>query len=125
MRSTIPLLIVATLLSVGELRAQESSPTDYESQLRAMVAEPAAHAPDREVLREFLDRAHVADVVAEYGLDLERLRAGVNTLGADAVSDLSRHVRDMGEAADLVGGSTVVISTTTIIIVLLLLILLT
>jgi hypothetical protein len=120
-------ILTATVLffAAGELQGQQAPASDHEAQLRAMVIEPVAAERDRAVVRDFLHRADVADLVAERGLDMERLKAGVSTLDADVASDLARHVQSMGEAAELVGGNTIVISTTTVIIILLLIILLT
>jgi len=126
MRPITSILAVTVLFfAAGELQGQEAPASDYEAQLRAMVAEPGAAERDREVVRDFLDRADVADLVAERGLDLERLKAGVSTIDSDVAADLSRHLRSAGEAADLVGGNTIVISATTVIIILLVLILVT
>jgi hypothetical protein len=89
-----------------------------------MVAEPTPADRDRQLVREFLDRVDVNDVVSALGLDRERLETGVNTLEADAAADLVRQVRALGDEADLVGGDTIVISATTVIIILLIILIL-
>ncbi|MDZ7780639.1 MAG: hypothetical protein U5R14_12020 [Gemmatimonadota bacterium] len=119
------LAVTALFFATDDVQAQEAHASDYEAELREMVAEPDPAERDREVVRDFLDRSDVADVVAEHGLDRERLEAGVSTLDADAAADLARQVRSMGEEAELVGGNTVVLSTSTIVIILLILILVT
>lgn len=119
------LAVTALLFAGGELQGQEARGSDYEAELRAMVAEPGPSERDRELLRDFLSRADVAEIAAEHGLDVERLEAGVNTLESEAVADLARQVRSMGDEAALVGGNTIVISATTVIIILLVLILVT
>ncbi|MEX2466052.1 MAG: PA2779 family protein [Gemmatimonadota bacterium] len=109
----------------GELQGQEVSTYDLEGELRTMVAEPSAADRDREVVRDFMDRADVGEAVAGLGLDPERLEARVSTLDAGTLADLARQVREVEKEADLVGGNTIVISTTTVIIILLVLILVT
>jgi hypothetical protein len=118
------LAMAALFLLGGELRAQEASAQDLEAELRAMVAEPAPADRDRQVVREFLDRVEVSDVVTALGLDREGLETGVSTLEADAAADLARQVRALGDEADLVGGDTIVISATTLIIILLIILIL-
>jgi uncharacterized protein (DUF3084 family) len=126
MKKSFPsaLALAALFLLGGDLRGQDASAQDLEAELRAMVAEPTQADRDRQVVREFLDRVDVSDVVTTLGLDRERLETGVNTLEADAAIDLARQVRALGDEADLVGGDTIVISATTVIIILLIILIL-
>jgi hypothetical protein len=121
MKKSFPsaLALAALFLLGGDLWGQDASAHDLEAELRAMVAAPTPADGDRQVVREFLDRVDVSDVVTTLGLDRERLETGVNTLEADAAADLARQVRALGDEADLVGGDTIVISATTVIIILL------
>jgi hypothetical protein len=126
MRSLTSILTLAVLLGAAEqASAQDAATPDLQDELRTMVAEPAPAEQDRQVVRDFLERPDLETVAAEQGLDVARARAAVETMDDAVVADLARHVRSLGEDADLVGGNTVVISTTTIIIVLLILILVT
>jgi hypothetical protein len=126
MKKSFPstLALAALFLLGGDLWAQDAPAQDLEAELRAMVAEPTPADRDRHVVREFLDRVDVSDVVTALGLDRERLETGVNTLEADAAADLVRQVRALGDEADLVGGDTIVISATTVIIILLIILIL-
>jgi len=126
MKKSFPsaLTLAALFLLGGDLWGQDASAQDLEAELRAMVAEPTPADRDRQVVRAFLDRVDVSDVVKALGLDRERLETGVNTLEADAAIDLARQVRALGDEADLVGGDTIVISATTLIIILLIILIL-
>jgi hypothetical protein len=126
MKKSFPsaLALAALFLLGGDLWGQDAPAQDLEAELRAMVAEPTPADRDRQLVREFLDRVDVNDVVSALGLDRERLETGVNTLEADAAADLVRQVRALGDEADLVGGDTIVISATTVIIILLIILIL-
>ncbi|MDX1675331.1 MAG: PA2779 family protein [Longimicrobiales bacterium] len=124
MRFTVLLALAATLTFTSGLEAQDAMHPDVRQELRALVAEDARAADDREVILEFLEREDVQQVAGEQGVDVERARRAVQTLGNGAAADLARTILDADSEGDLVGGDTVVISTTTIIIVLLVLILL-
>lgn len=124
MRTLTSVLSLVILFSVaGELHAQQTSAQDVTSELRTMAAEAVPADQDRQVVEDFLNRADVGEAAATHGLDLERVRTVLSTLGSGAVADLARRVENM-EDPDQVGGSTIVISTTAIIIGLLILILL-
>lgn len=126
MRSLTPILALTALFFVGgELQAQATPASDVENELQALVAAPATADRDREVVREFLERADVGEAVSARGVDVERLKAGLNTLPADVVADLASQVQEATDGEDLVGGNTIVISATTVIIILLILILVT
>lgn len=126
MRALSPVLALTLILVLGgELHAQETSTHELEAELRMMVAEPSAVDRDREVVRDFLDRADVREAIAASGLDRERLEARVGALAAAAATDLARQVTSVDQEGDLVGGNTIVLSTSTVIIILLLLILVT
>lgn len=126
MRALSPVLaLTLSLVLGGDLHAQATSTHELEDELRMMVVEPSAVDRDREVVRDFLDRADVQEAIAASGLDRERLEARVGTLDDAAASDLAQQVTNLDEEGDLVGGNTIVISTTTVIIILLLLILVT
>jgi len=115
--------ILAVLFATGgELRAQDGTELSMDGELRSMVASPAPVDEDRQVLLTFLDSASVADTAASYGVDMERIKAGVATLDAATAETLAGHVRDADEQ-EQVGGDTIVISSTAIIIALLALIL--
>lgn len=115
--------ILAVLFATGgQLQAQDGTELSMDGELRAMVASPAPVDEDRQVLLAFLDSASVADTAASYGVDMERIKAGVATLDAATAETLAGHVRDADEQ-EQVGGDTIVISSTAIIIALLALIL--
>lgn len=124
MRTLTSVLSLIILFSVsGELHAQETATQDATSELRTMAAEAAPAERDRQVVEDFLNRTDVGEAAASHGLDLDRVRTALSTLGAGAVADLARRVEGRDDP-DQVGGSTIVISTTAIIIGLLILILL-
>jgi len=124
MRTLTSVLSLVILFSVaGELQAQQTYTPDVTSELWTMAAAAAPADQDRQVVEDFLNRADVSEAAATHGLDLDRVRAALSTLGAGAVADLARRVEGM-EDSDQVGGNTIVISTTAIIIGLLILILL-
>ena len=126
MRVLPPVLALSlSLVLGGEVRAQETSTTDLESELRMMVAEPTAADLDRQTVRDFLERDDVREAVETSGMDAERLEARVATLEGEKLTELAERVRSMEQDGDLVGGSTIVISSTTLIIILLILILVT
>lgn len=122
-RITIALTLAAATLIPMQARAQETATTDVERELRGMVAEPTEADLDRKTVESFLDRDDVAEVAAEHGFDVERMKRGVETLDADASSDLAKRVADAQEEMAQVGGDTFVITSTTIIIALLIIIL--
>jgi hypothetical protein len=97
------------------------------SVVAGMVREHARELEaDRAVIRDILARPEVKTVASTAGIDVERLRAAVDTLSAADVARVAQAARAVEAPADssLVGGaSTVTISTTTIIIGLLVLIL--
>lgn len=103
-----------------------SSPTTVASAaaLDALVADQVrADEANRIVVREVLNRSEVREVAAKAGLDLERAKQAVSTLGGAELQEVAAHARRVD--AGLSGGaSTLVISTTTIIIILLVVILL-
>lgn len=126
MRALSPVLaLTLSLVLGGDLHAQEASTHELEDELRMMVVEPSAVDRDRDVVRDFLDRADVQEAIAESGLDRQRLEARVGTLDDDAAADLARQLENVDQEGDLVGGNTIVLSTTTVIIILLVLILVT
>jgi hypothetical protein len=83
----------------------------------------AARDADRAAVREALARPDVREVAAEFGLDLTRATAAVDTLEGPALERAGTAARQVNE--QLVGGAgSITITTTTLIIILLLLILL-
>lgn len=114
---------VAVLALASEARAQEPRSAAVEGELRAMVAQPSAADADRATVRDFLGRDDVRATAERSGLDLERLRRGVETLDAGAAADLADRTRAVEDDLDQVGGDTLVISSTAIIIALLVIIL--
>ncbi len=92
--------------------------------LDAMMADQVrADEANRQLVRDVLNRSEVREVASKAGLDLERAKQAVSTLGGVELQEIAAHARHVD--AGLSGGaSTVVISTTTIIIILLVVILL-
>jgi hypothetical protein len=92
--------------------------------LDAMMADQVrADEANRKIVRDVLSRSEVREVATRAGLDLERARQAVSTLGGAELQEVAEHARRVD--AGLSGGaSTLVISTTTIIIILLVVILL-
>lgn len=82
----------------------------------------AKQEADRAAIRQALSRPQVQEVATRMGVDLDRVRAAVGTLGGSDLQNVAAAARQVDHA--MVGGaSTVTISTTTIIIALLALIL--
>ena len=92
--------------------------------LDALMADQVrADDANRQIVRTVLDRSEVREIATKAGLDLERAKQAVSTLGGAELQEVAAHARHVD--AGLSGGaSTVVISTTTIIIILLVVILL-
>ena len=94
-----------------------------EAALDAMMADQVrADEANRQLVRDVLDRSEVRELAARAGLDLERAKQAVSTLGGAELQEIAAHARHVD--AGLSGGASVVISTTVIIIVLLVVILL-
>lgn len=122
-RTLIGLALTTSMLLPIPARAQEISAADIEWELRRMVAEPTEADHDREVVRDFLERDDVAEVASAHGVDVDRLKDGVQTLGVEESAALAQRVRDIQDQSPLVGGDTFVITSTTVIIILLVIIL--
>jgi hypothetical protein len=115
-------LIALLMASASAFAGQQHlvSPNQLASAVGEHVAKEDA---DRAAIREALARPEVRGVAESMGVDLARVTAAVDTMGATDLTRAADAARQVNQ--QLVGGaSTVVISTTTIIIVLLLLILL-
>jgi hypothetical protein len=90
-------------------------------ELRAAVSERADGVEqERDRLRALLERPDVQEVAQQHGIDLERIRAGVGTLTADQLQQVSPMVGAI--MGDQVGGQGITITATTLIIILLLVI---
>ncbi|MDX1646690.1 MAG: PA2779 family protein [Longimicrobiales bacterium] len=122
-RIVAALLLTASVLLPGQLRAQAESPEDLERELRSMVVSPTAADVDRQMILDFLDREDVRDVATGHGVDPEGLQDRVATLDDESTSELADRVRGVQEDLAQVGGDTFVITSTTVIIILLVLIL--
>lgn len=116
-RLTLLLAFVAMLVPSTEAQAQDAGDLDVRSELRALVTEAEDAREHRTVVSDFLEREDVERVAEERGVDLERLKDGVATLGHGDASRLAERVQDVED--QLAGGDTLVITSTTIIIVLL------
>lgn len=121
--STPILAALAAIALAGPVQAQEATAADVRTELRALVTEQTPADRDRGAILDFLDRDDVEAAATGYGLDLEPLKDGVNTLGADEVRALAQRVGDTEDRLDQVGGDTFVISSTVVIIALLVIIL--
>ena len=120
MKRFAALLAVAALFALGaEAEAQQPGDEEVRDELRTMVTETGHADADRAEIADFLEREDVREAAARRGIDLERVKAGVETLGAGQAGALAKRVQD-AEAA-LAGGDTLVITSTTIIIILLVL----
>jgi len=119
--ATAVLAITAALVTATPAQAQEAQAPNQDV-LRALVTTPSAAERDRAVVQRFLDRDQVKRAAQGAGIDLDRVKDGVATLGADQAGDLAQRVRDFDQQA-LVGGDTFVISSTFVIIALLVIIL--
>jgi hypothetical protein len=120
-RPILLLAILALLLPTAGLRAQDARDADVRDELRALVTDGGAAEADRRTVAEFLNRDAVERAAARGSIDLERLRDGVGTLGADEAQRLADRVRVVED--QLAGGDTFVITSTTVIIALLVIIL--
>lgn len=118
----ILLLCAASIFTAAPLQAQDAAATTPEAQLRTMVVGETEADRDREGITRFLERSGVADVAAAHGIDVDRMKAGVDALDADAARDLAERVQDVEQEA-LVGGDAIVISSTAVVIALLVVIL--
>jgi hypothetical protein len=91
--------------------------------LDAMMADQVrADEANRQLVRDVLNRSEVREVASKAGLDLERAKQAVSTLGGAELQEIAAHARHVD--AGLSGGASLVISTTAIIIILLVVILL-
>jgi hypothetical protein len=112
--------LVATMMATSAF-AQTRHVVDPAAVAATVADHARQEAADRAAIREALSRSEVRRVAASAGIDLERVTAGVDTLGGDALQRAAAAARDVNDS--LVGGATLVISTTTIIIALLVVIL--
>ena len=118
-------LTVAFTVSAQEPQPGVPSPVTVmpEAALDAMMADQVrADEANRQLVRDVLDRSEVRELAARAGLDLERAKQAVSTLGGAELQEIAAHARHVD--AGLSGGASVVISTTVIIIILLVVILL-
>lgn len=120
-RPTIVLVLALLLAPVTGLQAQQAGDQTVEEELRALVSQGSEARSDRAAVADFLERDDVERAAAEGGIDLDRLKDGVATLGADEAAGLADRVEDVED--QLAGGDTFVITSTTIIIALLVIIL--
>lgn len=122
MRQMTLLLAFVTALSFGsDLQAQQAQDQEVRQELRALVTQGDEAEADRAAVAEFLERGDVERVAAQRGIDVDRLKDGVATLGSEEAGDLAERVREVQD--QLAGGDTFVITSTTIIIALLVIIL--
>ena len=118
------LLVLVALVLAGPLDAAAQQPSiSSQTTLDRLLADRARQdQSDRQVVREFLQRADVQQVAARAGVDVARAQRSVSALSGEELRDIAARARDANEA--LAGGaSTIVISTTAIIIILLIVIL--
>jgi len=110
-----------TLSFSAPLAAQEVQ-EDPARGLEAALSERAAEvASDGNAVLRFLEREDVRNVASRRGIDLDRVRTAVRTLGADDLAGLEDDIQQMDDL--MAGGDRVVIASSTIIIILLILIL--
>lgn len=126
MRNLAGAFFCATALSLtltfsAPLSAQEVQ-EDPAGGLEAALSERAAEAAsDGNALLRFLEREDVRDVASRRGIDLDRVRTAVRTLGADDLASLDDDIQQMDDL--MAGGDRIVIASSTVIILLLILIL--
>lgn len=126
MRTLRTLLIaplVFTLALSSSAFAQDRHAVDPSAITQAVAGEVARQDADRASIHQALTRPEVQNLAARSGIDLERVRAQVDTLNGSSLAQVAAAAQQVNQT--LVGGaSTVVISTTTIIIALLVVLLL-
>jgi hypothetical protein len=118
-------LAAALTVSAQEPQPAVSSPATVmpEAALDAMMADQVrADEANRQIVRDVLNRSEVREIATRAGLDLERAKLAVSTLGGAELEEIAAHARHVD--AGLSGGANLVISTTAIIIILLVVILL-
>ncbi len=120
-RFATALALTGTFLLVGQAQGQEVQDHQVREEVRSMVMEGSTAQADRAVVSDFLERSDVGRAASERGLDLERVKDGVQALSAKEASRLAQRVQEVD--AYLAGGDTFVITSTTVIIILLVLIL--
>lgn len=120
-RVSIALAVAATFTLGSEAQAQQTPTSAVDQELQALVLEQTGDAAARGAVRAFLDREDVQAAAAEAGIEVDRLKQGVETLTADQASRLAERVQDVEQ--QLAGGDTLVISATAVIIALLVIIL--
>jgi hypothetical protein len=102
--------------------AQERHAVPPAALAEAVAQHSASQDRDRVAVQEALSRPEVRAIANRTGIDIERVAAAVDTLGAEDLARAADAARDVNDV--LVGGAnTITISTTTIIIVLLVVIL--
>lgn len=117
-------LSLATAFSIAPpLSAQDIPERSIDVELRTLVTTETAAERQRGRLEAFLVRDDVRGTAADHSIDLERVRAGLNSLEDREVASLTERLREALDADDLVGGDTFVITSSTVIIVLLVIIL--
>lgn len=130
-RRVMTLTVAAVLAAVVTASAQQpaqtpSAPATVASAeaLDALLADQVrADDANRKIVHDVLNRTEVREVAAKAGLDLERARQAVSTLGGAELQEVAAQAQRVDTSLSG-GASTVVISTTTIIIILLIVILL-
>lgn len=130
-RRVMTLTVAAVLAAVVTASAQQPAQTSSvpvsvatPDALDALLADQVrADDANRKIVHDVLNRAEVRAVAAKAGLDLERARQAVSTLGGAQLQEVASQAQRVDSSLSG-GASTVVISTTTIIIILLIVILL-
>lgn len=130
-RRVMTLTVAAVLAAVVTASAQQPAQTPRATAtvasaeaLDALLADQVrADDANRKIVHDVLNRTEVREVAAKAGLDLERARQAVSTLGGAELQEVAAQAQRVDTSLSG-GASTVVISTTTIIIILLIVILL-
>lgn len=117
-------LAMGILLLVGishPLRAQERGPDPAKGIEESLTTRAATLESERERVLDFLNREAVRTTAEKHGIDLEEVRAAVQTMEAQELKGLEKQMQTMDDA--MAGGDRIVIASSTIIIILLILIL--
>ena len=122
LRTLLVAPLVFMLIVPSSALAQDRHAVDPSALSQAIASEVARQDADRASIHQALNSPEVRDIAAKSGIDLDRVRASVDTLNAGSLAQAAAAAQQVNQT--LIGGaSTVVISTTTIIIALLLVLL--
>jgi len=120
--SLLGTVVLAAFLALPMPLNAQNTREDPTAELESLLSKRAVdNTSSRDAVLEFLEGNHVREIASGSGIDLEKIRAGVQTLEADRLAGLENDIQQMDEF--MAGGDRIVIASSTVIIILLIIIL--